>query len=72
MREVGAEYTHPRPGQACKVSCSWLWLFAVGLRGCLFDPFFFVVRKEGLLQLPTFAQHVYQEPQMESGENTPF
>lgn len=30
----------PEPGQACKVSCLWLRLFGVGLRGCLFDPFF--------------------------------
>lgn len=53
MREVGAEHTHPRPGQARELSCSWLWLFAVGLRGCLFDPFFFCSQEGG----PSPAAH---------------
>lgn len=38
--------------------------------GCLSDPLILAVRKESLLQLPTFPQHVHQQPR-QSGEDTP-
>lgn len=41
-----------------------------GWGACLSDPLILAVRKESLLQLPTFPQHVHQQPR-QSGEDTP-
>ena len=61
----------PEPRQACKVSCSWLRLFGVGLRGCLFDPFFCSQGRGLSLAVCFLSSACLATPGEESREDTP-
>ena len=61
----------PEPRQACKVSRSWLRLFGVGLRGCLFDPFFCSQGRGLSLAVCFLSSACLATPGEESREDTP-